>query len=146
MDFNEAKKVAAERYKSEKPLMFSTVVSSWSDVTSPLRFPCVFLLLADVVLSFPFSLKRKRRVWICVGVEMPVNLGSQVLIQLLQLATVSPQLVEPKPCIWIVLKEIRNTDPISLCQGCLRFEVLSLPVHIYSKEHCFPRILSLVPI
>lgn len=63
---------------------------------------------------------------LCVGIEVPVNLGSRVLIQRLQLAAVSPQSVEPKPWIWIVLKGIRNAA--SVCQACLRIEVLSLPI------------------
>lgn len=83
---------------------------------------------------------------LCVRIETPVNLGSRVLIQLLQLAAMSVQSVEPKPWLWIVLKGIRNTDPVSLCQACLRFEVLSLPIYIYSKDHCFPCTLSLIPI
>lgn len=145
MYFNEAKKVAAERYKSEKPPMFSTIVSSWSDVTSPWLFPYIFSMPADVVMFFAFSFKRKRWVWIDVEIEMPVNLGSGVLIQLLQLAAMSPQLVKPKPWIWIVLKGIRNTDPISVCQDCLRFEVLSPPIPVCSKEHCFPHTLSSIP-
>lgn len=35
----------------------------------PWLFPCVFPVPADAVVSFPFSLKRQRWVWIRVGLE-----------------------------------------------------------------------------
>lgn len=68
MRFNEVKKVAAERYKSGKPPMFSTIVSSWSDVTSPWLFHCIFPCAwgSGRVLYF----QRKRWVWSNVRTEI----------------------------------------------------------------------------